>query len=48
MGLSIKAKMDAICINIPDRIGIARDIGAVMSQHNLNITSIYRAAAIGN
>ncbi len=41
-------KTDAICIDTPDRIGIARDIGAVMSQHNLNITSIYGAAAVGN
>ena len=40
-------KTDAICIDTPDRMGIARDIGAVMSQHELNITSIYGAAAIG-
>ncbi len=39
-------KTDAICINTPDRIGIARDIGEVMKQHNLNITSIYGGAAV--
>ena len=40
-------KTDAICIDTPDRLGIARDIGAVMSQHGLNITSIYGGAAVG-
>jgi len=40
-------KTDAICIDTPDRMGIARDIGSVMSEHGLNITSIYGAAAIG-
>lgn len=41
-------KTDAICIDTPDRIGIARDIGDVMHQHDLNITSIYGGAAVGN
>ena len=38
-------KTDAICIDTPDRVGIARDIGNVMHQHNLNITSIYGATS---
>lgn len=38
-------KTDAICIDTPDRIGIARDIGDVMHKHGLNITSIYGASA---
>lgn len=38
-------KTDAICIDTPDRIGIARDIGDVMSKHGLNITSIYGASS---
>lgn len=37
-------KTDAVCIDTPDRIGIARDIGAVMHKHGLNITSIYGSA----
>lgn len=37
-------KTDAICIDTPDRMGIARDIGAVMHKHGLNITSIYGAS----
>lgn len=41
-------KTDAICIDTPDRKGIARDIGAVMQQQGLNITSIYGASAPGD
>ena len=41
-------KTDAICIDTPDRMGIARDIGDVMHQHGLNITSIYGAGTIGD
>ena len=41
-------KTDAICIDTPDRIGLAKDIGDIMHKHGLNITSIYGAAAVGN
>lgn len=38
-------KTDAICIDTPDRIGIIRDIGDVLQQKNINITSIYGSGA---
>ena len=34
-------KTDAICLDVPNRTGLIRDIGAVMAQVNVNITSIY-------
>lgn len=34
-------KTDAICIDAPNRMGLVRDIGAVMAKVNVNITSIY-------
>lgn len=37
-------KTDAICIDMPDRVGLGRDIGAVLCQHGINITTIYGAA----
>lgn len=36
-------KTDAICIETEDRVGVARDIGDVLHQKNINITSIYGA-----
>lgn len=41
-------KTDAICIDAPDRIGLARDIGAVLFGQGINITSIYGAAGPGS
>lgn len=40
-------KTDAICIDAPDRIGLARDIGAVLCEKGINITTIYGAAKEG-
>ena len=37
-------KTDGMCFDTKERIGIARDIGEVMHQNNLNITSIYGAS----
>ncbi len=37
-------KTDAICIDAQDRVGIGRDIGSVLSQHGINITTIYGAS----
>ena len=37
-------KTDALCIDAPDRIGLARDIGAVLFKEQINITAIYGAA----
>ena len=36
-------KTDAICIDTPDRVGLAYDIGDVLHQKNINITTIYGA-----
>lgn len=36
-------KVDAICLDTPERVGIIRDIGDVLQKQNLNITSIYGA-----
>ncbi len=40
-------KTDAICIDSPDRLGLAHDIGDVLYQKDINITTIY-GASIGN
>lgn len=37
-------KTDAICIDVPDRTGLAKDIGAVLFKQGINITTIYGAA----
>ena len=34
-------KTDAICVEVPDRMGLVRDIGAVMAAANVNISAIY-------
>jgi hypothetical protein len=39
-------KTDALCIDAPDRVGLARDIGAVLFSKNINITAIYGAAVV--
>ena len=38
-------KTDAICIDTPDRLGLAHDIGDVLYQKDINITTIYGASA---
>lgn len=40
-------KTDALCIDAQDRVGLARDIGAVLFEQGINITSIYGAAGTG-
>ena len=40
-------KTDAICLDMPNRVGILRDIGDVLSTHGINITSIYGTAVAG-
>ena len=38
-------KTDAICVDVPNRLGLVRDIGAVVAQAGVNITSIYGTAS---
>ncbi|WP_428059720.1 hypothetical protein [Candidatus Avelusimicrobium stercoris] len=40
-------KTDAICIDTVNRVGLLRDIGAVLSGHGINITTIYGTAGAG-
>lgn len=40
-------KTDAICLDMPNRVGILRDIGAVLSNHGINITTVYGTAGTG-
>ncbi len=40
-------KTDAICLDAPNRIGLVRDIGSVLSGHGINITTIYGTAGAG-
>lgn len=37
-------KTDAICLDMPNRVGILRDVGAVMASHGINITTFYGTA----
>ena len=37
-------KTDAICLDMPNRVGILRDIGTVLSNHGINITTFYGTA----
>ena len=37
-------KTDAICLDAPNRVGLIRDIGAVLSGSGINITTIYGTA----
>ena len=43
----MSVKTDAICIDTPNRVGLLRDIGAVLSSHGINITTIYGTASTG-
>ena len=40
-------KTDAICLDAPNRVGLIRDIGSVLSGHGINITTIYGTAGAG-
>lgn len=40
-------KTDAICLDMPNRLGILRDIGSVLSTHGINITTIYGTSVAG-
>ena len=40
-------KTDALCLDMPNRVGILRDVGAVLSNHDINITTIYGTAGAG-
>ena len=40
-------KTDAICIDTVNRVGLLHDIGAVLSGHGINITTIYGTAGAG-
>ncbi len=37
-------KTDAICLDMPNRVGILRDIGTVLANHGINITTFYGTA----
>lgn len=41
-------KTDAICVDAPNRVGLARDIGATLFAQGINITTIYGSAGPGN
>ncbi len=40
-------KTDAICLDMPNRVGILRDIGRVLANQGINITTIYGTAGSG-
>lgn len=40
-------KTDAICMDVPNRIGLMHDIGTVLAEKDINITTIY-GTQIGN
>ena len=37
-------KTDAICLDLPNRVGLLHDIGRVLSDNGINITTIYGTA----
>ena len=37
-------KTDAICLDLPNRVGILRDIATILSNHGINITTFYGTA----
>ncbi len=41
-------KTDAICLDMPNRIGILRDIGTTLSDKGINITTIYGTSGAGD
>ena len=38
-------KVNAICVDTPERLGVIRDISEVLQKQNINITSIYGSAS---
>ncbi len=40
-------KTDAICLDVPNRVGILRDIGRILAGQGINITTIYGTANNG-
>ena len=40
-------KTDAICLDAPNRVGLIRDIGSVLSNNGINIATIYGTAGAG-
>lgn len=40
-------KTDAICLDMPNRVGILRDIGRILAGQGINITTIYGTANSG-
>ena len=40
-------KTDAICLDVPNRVGLMHDIGAALAEKDINITTIY-GTQIGN
>lgn len=34
-------KTDAICLDLPNRVGLLHDLGALLAAKNINITTIY-------
>lgn len=34
-------KTDAICLDLPNRVGLVHDLGEVLASKNINITTIY-------
>lgn len=34
-------KTDAICLDLPNRVGLIHDLGEVLASKNINITTIY-------
>ena len=38
-------KTDAICLELKNRVGAARDIGAILGNEGINITAIYGSAS---
>lgn len=40
-------KTDALCLDMPNRLGILRDIGTVLSNQGINITTIYGTSVEG-
>ncbi len=40
-------KTDALCLDMPNRLGILRDIGTILSNQGINITTIYGTSVTG-
>ena len=40
-------KTDAICLDLPNRVGLLHDLGALLAAKNINITTIYGTTISG-